>query len=58
VRARLSFYRAASRSAEQNRVLVTLGKLNMPVLGLSGDQGSNADIAATLRAFATDLARG
>jgi pimeloyl-ACP methyl ester carboxylesterase len=55
MRAGLSFYRAAARSAEQNRALVKQGKLKMPVLGLSADQGSIPDIAATLRPFASDV---
>ncbi len=55
MRAGLAFYRAAARSAEQNRELVQKGKLTMPVLGLSADQGSIADIAAAVRPFAMDV---
>ena len=55
MRAGLSFYRAAARSAERNRALVKQDKLKMPVLGLSADQGSIADIAATLGPFASDV---
>lgn len=49
LRAGLGFYRAAQRSAEQNRVLTTDAKLSMPVLAVSADQGSVPDMAAPLR---------
>jgi len=55
MRAGLAFYRAAARSAEQNRVLTAERKLKMPVLGLSADQGSIADIAAVIGAFGQDV---
>jgi pimeloyl-ACP methyl ester carboxylesterase len=55
MRAGLAFYRAAARSAEQNRALTAERKLAMPVLGLSADQGSIPDIAAAIRPFATDI---
>lgn len=55
MRAGLAFYRATARSAEQNRALMAEGKLSMPVLGLSADQGSIPDMAALLRPFGTDV---
>jgi len=55
LRAGLAFYRAASISAEQNRTLVRDGKLSMPVLAVSADQGSIPDMVAPLRPFADDL---
>lgn len=55
LRAGLAFYRAAARSAAQNRDLTRAGKLAMPVLGLSADQGTIADVAASLRPFASDV---
>ena len=55
LRAGLAFYRAVSVSAEQNRALVGKGKLAMPVLAVSADQGSIPDMAGPLRPFADDL---
>ena len=55
IRAGLAFYRAISRSADQNRALQAQGKLKMPVLAVSADQGSIPDMAAPLRAFADDV---
>lgn len=55
LRAGLSFYRSAAKSAEQNRSLLKERKLTMPVLGLSADQGSIPDIAAAVRPYATDV---
>ena len=52
LRAGLAYYRAAAASAQQNRALCGGGKLKMPVLALSADQGSIPDMAAPLRAFA------
>ena len=52
LRAGLAYYRAAAQSAEQNRIRSAAGKLSVPVLGLSADQGSIPDMAAPLRAFA------
>ena len=57
LRAGLAYYRAAALSAQQNRALCAKGKLAMPVLALGSDQGSIADMAAPLRAFA-DHVRG
>jgi pimeloyl-ACP methyl ester carboxylesterase len=56
VRSGLSFYRAAARSAEQNRALAAERKLGMPVLGLSADQGSIPDMATALRPYIGDVA--
>ncbi len=55
LRAGLSFYRAASQSAEQNRTLTRDAKLVMPVLAVSADQGSIPDMAAPLRPFAENI---
>ena len=58
LRAGLAYYRAASLSAQQNRELAARGKLTMPVLALGADQGSIADMAAPLRAYAEDVRGG
>ena len=55
LRAGLAYYRAAALSAQQNRELNARGKLSVPVLALGADQGSIADMAAPLRAFATEV---
>ena len=55
LRAGLAYYRAATLSAQQNRELSTKAKLQMPVLALGSDQGSIADMASPLRAFAEDV---
>lgn len=55
LRAGLAFYRAAALSAAQNRALAEAGKLAMPVLALSADQGSIPDMAASLQPFARDI---
>ncbi|HEX7339095.1 MAG TPA: alpha/beta hydrolase [Rhodanobacteraceae bacterium] len=55
LRAGLAYYRAAAESARQNRELSARGKLSMPLLALSADQGSIPDMAGPLRAFATDV---
>ncbi|QGZ65254.1 alpha/beta fold hydrolase [Paraburkholderia acidisoli] len=55
LRAGLAYYRAAALSARQNRELVAQGKLRMPVLALSADQGSIPSMAEPLRAFADDV---
>jgi pimeloyl-ACP methyl ester carboxylesterase len=55
VRAGLAYYRAAGRSAEQNRSLTRDNKLRMPVLGLSADHGSIPDVAAAIAPFAANL---
>ena len=58
LRAGLAYYRAAALSAEQNRRLSAMGKLAMPVLALGADQGSIADMATPLLAFAEDVRGG
>ncbi len=58
LRAGLAYYRAAFLSAQQNRELAARGKLAMPVLALGADQGSIADMAAPLRAYAEDVRGG
>ena len=58
LRAGLAYYRAAALSAQQNRELAARGKLLMPVLALGSDQGSIADMASPLRAFAEDVHGG
>ena len=55
LRAGLAFYRAAYLSAQQNRELCAQGKIKPPVLALGSDQGSIADMAGPLRAFADDV---
>lgn len=55
LRAGLGYYRAAGESARQNRAFVAKGKLRMPLLALSADQGSIPDMAGPLRAFAENV---
>ena len=55
LRAGLAYYRAATLSAQQNRELSARAKLQMPVLALGSDQGSIADMASPLKAFAEDV---
>ncbi|MEM5399769.1 alpha/beta hydrolase [Paraburkholderia unamae] len=55
LRAGLAYYRAADVSARQNRELRTRGKLQMPVLALSADQGSIPDMAGPLRPYADEV---
>jgi microsomal epoxide hydrolase len=55
LRSGLAYYRATPESARQNRAFAAKGKLAMPVLALSADQGSIPDMAAPLRAFADDV---
>ncbi|MEX3980111.1 alpha/beta fold hydrolase [Paraburkholderia sp. EG287A] len=55
LRAGLAYYRAAETSARQNRELSARGKLRMPVLALSADQGSIADMAGPLRHYADEV---
>ena len=55
LRAGLAYYRAATLSAQQNRELSAKAKLQMPVLALGSDQGSIADMASPLKAFAENV---
>jgi pimeloyl-ACP methyl ester carboxylesterase len=55
MRAGLAYYRAAARSAEQNRQMAAERKLGLPLLALSADQGSIPNMAAALRPYATDM---
>ena len=55
LRAGLAYYRAAALSAQQNRELSARVKLAMPVLALGSDQGSIADMASPLKAFADEV---
>jgi pimeloyl-ACP methyl ester carboxylesterase len=55
LRAGLAYYRSAPLSARQNRALAARGKLSMPVLAMSADQGSIPDMAGPLRDFASDV---
>lgn len=55
LRAGLAYYRSAALSARQNRELSTKGKLRMPVLALSADQGSIPDMAGPLRNYAEEV---
>ncbi|OZI19211.1 hydrolase [Bordetella genomosp. 9] len=55
LRAGLAYYRAAHLSARQNRELNSKGRLQMPLLAVSADQGSIPDMAGPLRAYADDV---
>jgi len=56
LRAGMAAYREVSTSAEQNRQLLqTRGKLAIPLLAVSADQGSIGDMAQPLRTFAADV---
>ena len=55
LRAGLAFYRSADLSAQQNRELTKTGKINVPLLTLSADQGTVIDMAAPLRPFAGNI---
>jgi pimeloyl-ACP methyl ester carboxylesterase len=55
LRAGLAYYREVHVSAAQNRELVAAGKIGVPVLAVSADQGSIPDMAGPLRAYASDL---
>lgn len=55
LRAGLSFYRAIAESISQNKALLETGRLTMPVLGLSADQGSIPDMAAAIKPWATTI---
>ncbi|CAM3433129.1 Hydrolase, alpha/beta domain protein [Bordetella sputigena] len=55
LRAGMAYYRAAQLSARQNRELNSKGRLRMPVLAVSADQGSIPDMAGPLRAYADNL---
>jgi pimeloyl-ACP methyl ester carboxylesterase len=58
LRAGLAYYRASPLSAQQNRELSATRKLAIPVLALGADQGSIADMAGPLEAFAEDVQGG
>jgi pimeloyl-ACP methyl ester carboxylesterase len=55
LRAGLSFYRSAAKSAAQNRSLLSSTRLSMPVLGLSADKGSIPDMASGLRPHGSNV---
>jgi len=56
LRAGMSPYRQASMSAAQNRALLQeKGKLRVPLLAVSADQGSIPDMAAPLRDYAESV---
>lgn len=55
LRAGLAFYRAVELSARQNRAVLQNGRLTMPLLAVSADQGSIADMATPLRQFADNV---
>ncbi|KKB03112.1 alpha/beta fold hydrolase [Pantoea anthophila] len=55
LRAGLAFYRSFERSAEQNRQRAQKGKLEIPLLAVSADQGSIPDMATPLRAVAQQV---
>ncbi|MBB6248439.1 alpha/beta hydrolase [Rhodanobacter sp. A1T4] len=55
LRAGLAYYRSAAQSAIQNKALSGKGKLKAPLLAVGSDQGSIADMASPLRAYADDV---
>lgn len=55
LRAGLAPYREVATSAAQNRALREGGMLTLPLLAISADQGSIADMAAPLRQFADNV---
>lgn len=55
LRSALAYYRALSLSASQNAELASSQRLTMPVLGLSADQGSIPDMAASVKAFGENV---
>ena len=56
LRAGMAAYREVSLSAEQNRALLRdNGKLTVPLLAVSADQGSIPDMAIPLREFAAEV---
>jgi pimeloyl-ACP methyl ester carboxylesterase len=55
LRAGLAPYREVMHSATQNRALREQGKLTLPLLAISADQGSIPDMAAPLRQFADNV---
>ncbi|WP_226570890.1 alpha/beta fold hydrolase [Mangrovibacter yixingensis] len=55
LRAGLAPYREITASARQNRTLREQGKLQVPLLAISADQGSITDMATPLREFADDV---
>ncbi|MBP2199649.1 alpha/beta fold hydrolase [Pantoea cypripedii] len=55
LRAGLAPYREVMLSAAQNRALREQGKLTLPLLAISADQGSIPDMAAPLRQFADNV---
>ncbi|WP_455812756.1 alpha/beta fold hydrolase [Pseudomonas graminis] len=55
LRAGLAPYREVATSAAQNRALCEEGKLTLPLLAISADQGSIADMAVPLRQFADNV---
>ncbi len=55
LRAGLAPYREVTTSAAQNRALCEQGKLALPLLAISADQGSIASMAEPLRQFADQV---
>ena len=55
LRAGLAYYRAVEQSAGQNRQRAQAGKLALPLLAVSADQGSIPDMATPLRAVAEQV---
>ncbi|WP_380177658.1 alpha/beta fold hydrolase [Kalamiella sp. sgz302252] len=56
LRAGLAPYREVMISAAQNRKLAEKGKLTLPLLAISADQGSIPDMATPLRQYADNVA--
>lgn len=57
VRAGLSYYRNAGHSAEQNRALLKTRRFTMPILGVSAQFGSIADMAEPVRPYTDEDAQ-
>jgi pimeloyl-ACP methyl ester carboxylesterase len=55
LRATLAFYRSLAESAQQHKDLAQHHRLRMPVLGLSADQGSIPDVAATFKWYGDNV---
>ncbi len=55
LRAGLAYYRSVALSAAKNKALQAQGPLKMPLLAISAEFGSIADMAAPLRPFALDV---
>ncbi|MDV3125889.1 alpha/beta hydrolase [Mycobacterium sp. 21AC1] len=55
LRAALAYYRDAAESAQKNHEILEQKHLTLPVLGISGSDGSIPDMAASLRPWADNV---